>query len=429
MTLCEVAVIVAGPYGLSVAAHLHSRNLAPVVFGDVMGFWKTSMPKGIVLRSPLEGSHIGHPDQALTLDHFLSVEGVERREPVPIEFFIRYGEWFQRAAVAAVDPRRVCRVESLPHGFSVSTEDGSTIRARRVVVATGLAGHEYRPPQFTHLASELATHCSAHSSLDRFAGRHVAVVGAGQSALESAALLLEAGAAVDVIARTDRIHWIGKRTAPSSIQPLLDRFHAPAQIGPFPLNWLVETPDALRLLPPTLRRVISRRALRPAGASWLIPRLRELRLRTSRVVVSALEAGGRVRLKLDDRSELSVDHILLATGYRLDLNRYGFLAPELTFRMASSDRYPVLSRSLESSIAGLYFAGAAAVSSLGPLMRFVAGSNEAGRRIAAHVGRQVLRNRESRSRISVPAAVARDQATAVVSRSEASSLTSLPSVL
>ena len=434
MTSCEIAIIGAGPYGLSIAAHLRAGGLEPLVFGRVMSFWKQSMPEGMLLRSPWEGSHIGDPSRGLTLDHFGASVRTRRQEPIPLEFFVRYGEWFQRAAVPDVDSRSVDRIESVPSGFALSLEDGETVRARRVVVATGLAGHEHRPPQFVGLPSELATHASEHSSFKRLAGKRVAVIGAGQSALESAALLLESGAAVDVIARTNVIHWIGARpgiqTSWNRMQALVKRVSAPAQIGPFPLNWIVEAPDLVRLLPAQIKRSIYRRALRPAGASWLMPRTEQLRIRTSRVVISAVEGGTGVRLKLDDCSEVLVDHVLLATGYRPDITRYSFLPPELVSKMASSDRYPVLSGGLETSIPGLYFAGAAAVPSLGPLMRFVAGSNAAGRRIAAHVGRRVRRDRELPKRVFLAPRVGNETvASASIGEREMPSLTSVPSGL
>src|SRR5690348_6049241 len=172
MMSCKVAVIGAGPYGLSIAAYLHSRRLEPMVFGRVMGFWKKNMPKGMLLRSPWEGSHIGDPNQAFTLDHFGAAEGIRKDAPIPLDSFVRYGEWFQRAAVPAVDARAVTRVECIPNGFSLSLEDGDTFRTRMVVVATGLSGHEYRPPQFAQLPAALASHSSEHASLDRFAGKH-----------------------------------------------------------------------------------------------------------------------------------------------------------------------------------------------------------------------------------------------------------------
>ena len=49
----DVAVIGAGPYGLSVAAHLREQSLKVIVFGRPMSFWDRNMPVGMLLRSPL----------------------------------------------------------------------------------------------------------------------------------------------------------------------------------------------------------------------------------------------------------------------------------------------------------------------------------------------------------------------------------------
>jgi hypothetical protein len=422
MLSCEAAVIGAGPYGLAIAAHLRAERLETLVFGQVMSFWKRNMPKGMLLRSPWAGSHIGDPSRALTLDHFAATQGGERREPLPLQFFVRYGEWFQRAGVPDVDERFVSRIECVPNGFVLLLEDGEAVRARQVVIATGLEGHEYRPPQFAELPPELASHSSEHGSLAYFVGKRVVVIGAGQSALESAALLLEAGAEVHLVARANAIHWIGSRPdvgrVRRELQSVAHGLSAPAQIGPFPLNWLIEQPDIVRLLPPELKHAISARGLRPSGASWLAPRIGSLRVQTGRVVLSAAQVGDRAVLKFDNRSELSANHVLLATGYRIDIGGYRFLPPELGARLASTDRYPVLSRGMESSLPGLYFAGAAAVSSFGPLMRFVAGSGFAGQRIARQAalrakkpavrGTRVFLPKHVVSETEAPAAASRD---------------------
>lgn len=408
MLSCEVAVIGAGPYGLAAAAHLRARRLETLVFGRAMSFWKENMPKGMLLRSPWTGSSIGDPSLGLTIDHFAAAEGTTRQEPIPLDFFIRYGEWFQRSAVPNVDRRAIVHIDCVPAGFSLKLEDGEAVRAGQVVIATGLAGHEQRPPQFAGLPKALATHCSEHDSLSRFTGQRVAVIGAGQSAMESAALLLECGADVDLIARADSIHWIGR----GSMQGLTDRLSPPAQIGPFPLNWLIEQPDIVRFLPVSVKKMIASRGLRPSAAGWLYKRTETLRVRTSRVVVSALPVGDQVVLKFDDRSQLTVDHVLLATGYRPDLTKYRFLPASLISRMATADRYPVLSGSMESSVPGLYFAGAAAVPSLGPYVRFVAGSGFAARRLAAGIARRAHRQSRSAPGVFLPPTVKVEAASA-----------------
>ena len=204
----DVAIVGAGPYGLSAAARLLPlRGLDVRVFGEPMLFW-AAMPRGMLLRSAWEACHIGFPDGGLTLDRYRAQAGRDFGRPVPLEAFVDYGLWFQRTAVPEVDRRRVERVDPAPGGFALQLADGETVRARRVVIAAGIEAFPYRPQTFSDCPRELVTHSSEHRDLSRFAGARVVVIGAGQSALQSAALLHEAGARVEVVARRDQIIWL-----------------------------------------------------------------------------------------------------------------------------------------------------------------------------------------------------------------------------
>jgi cation diffusion facilitator CzcD-associated flavoprotein CzcO len=363
-----------------------------------MAFWKQNMPRGMFLRSPWRGSHIADPSRNLTLNQFAARDGLSQCEPIPLDAFIRYGEWFQKQVVPDLDERTVIRVESASKGFHLLLDDGACMGARRVVIATGFAGQNHIPAQFNGVPADLASHSSAHCDLAPFKGRRVAVVGAGQSALESAALLLENGAEVDLIARAGVVNWIGRRpdwtggAGERVLRRVTEWMAPPSPVGPFPMNWIVEMPAVMRYLSPPLKRMISRRGLRPAAAGWLAPRIDGLRIRTGRVVLLAKRNADRLRLQLDDGSNLDVDHALLATGYRTDINKYSFLKPELVYGIASANGSPILSRGMESSVPGLYFIGSAAVSSFGPLMRFVWGSGFAARTLAHHLARRTQRD-------------------------------------
>jgi hypothetical protein len=384
----EAAIIGAGPFGLAAAAHLRAAGIATVVAGSPMAFWKRNMPRGMYLRSRWRGSHIADPGRGLTLDHFASSQAQPRTEPIPIAMFIRYGEWFQTQVIPDLETRMVTGVKPSISGFRLILDDGEPILARRVIVATGLIGHSYRPPQFAGLPIALASHSSEHSDLACFQGRRVAVVGTGQSALESAAILLDHGAEVELIARARAINWIDRNFASRdgargpTAKRIADWLTPPSQVGPFPLNWIFEMQPLMRCLPPGLRRLIATCGLRPSALGRLIPRLEGLRFHAGRVVLSARRSGDQVCLQLDNCTRLSVDHVVLATGYRIGMNHYSFLSPELIAGVASTNGSPELSGDLESSVPGLHFVGAAAVSSFGPIMRFVWGAGFASRRLA-----------------------------------------------
>ena len=153
--------------------------------------------------------------------------------------------------------------------------------------------------------------------------------------------------------------------------------YPPSDVGPPGLNWIVDTPDLFRRLPSAIHSRIARRAIRPAGAGWLRPRMNGVRITTGRVINSANLVGQRVQLKLDDGTERCVEHVLLATGYHVDISRCAFLAPHLLRSLRLVDGYPELSAGFEASLPGLHFLGASAAGTFGPLMRFVAGTKYA----------------------------------------------------
>ena len=384
---CDIAIIGAGPYGLGAAARLRSvGDLDVKVFGEPMSFW-AAMPKGMLLRSAWDACHIGFPDGELTLDAYKRGCGADFGKPVPLDAFIDYGQWFQRTAVPDVDPRRVQYVEPAEDGFRLEIDAGESLRARRVVVAAGIEAFPSRPSVFRSLPRDLVTHSSEHRDLRRFAGGRVLVVGGGQSALESAALLHEAGVEVEVVARKDHITWLHGGTVQRRLGRAKPLFYAQTDVGPAGLSRVVAVPRLFRQLPRPLQGKMSHRAIRPAGARWLVERLAAVPITTARGVVEARTSGTGITVALDDGSRRTVDHVILGTGYRVDVGAYKFLAPTLVGDLRCAGGYPLLGHGLESSVPGLHFLGAPAAWSFGPTMRFVSGSWFAARQLTAHLCR------------------------------------------
>jgi cation diffusion facilitator CzcD-associated flavoprotein CzcO len=373
-------VIGAGPYGLAVASHLRDAGFAARVFGKAMDFWDRQMPVGMCLRSPREGTHISDPRRAWGLDAFEATEGAPLKMPLPLETFVRYGRWFQQQALPDVDPRQVARVER-PGPYRLTLEDGERVEAEAVVVAAGIGTFGKVPAPFAGLPPDRVSHSSdrANRDLGRFAGRRVVVVGGGQSAIESAALLREGGAEVEVLVRQPRLRWLRYGTPlhdwlHSKSNPLRPMLFPPGNIGAPGVNWLIEKPPLFQRLPRGWRDRLAAWAIRPAASGWLRPRTQGVPIRTGRHVVAAEARGGGVALTLSDGTEITADHVLLGTGYQVDVSRYWFLAPEVLAAVRTVGGYPVLNAGFESTAAGLYFVGAPAAHSFGPICRFVAGT-------------------------------------------------------
>ncbi|MBQ0848431.1 FAD-dependent oxidoreductase [Streptomyces sp. BH-SS-21] len=393
-----VAVIGAGPFGLSTAAHLRARGIPVRVFGEPMVSWRANMPQGMLLKSTPAASNIDAPQPGHDLVDYCDAAGVPRlvtdEDIIPVETFVAYGEWFRQRLVPELERVRVVSVDrrSDLRGFELKLDSGEVFTARAVVVATGLSGLAHLPRELAGAAPDGPTptgpvsHSSQLHDLSRFSGRELIVVGAGQSALETAALAAEAGAQVRVVARGKGSVDFG---APPWQQPLL------RPESPFGRAWslwaLTYYPHPYRHLPPGIRHFLVRSVLGPLGAWWLRDRF-EGKVRVNevaRILRASGETAGRPALTVRTLGgrveELSADHIVAATGYRVDLAAMDFLGHELRTRLAVSRGTPRLGAGFSSSVPGLYFTGLPAAASYGPVMRFVCGTEFASPRLVRHL--------------------------------------------
>ena len=382
---CEVAVIGAGPYGLSAAAHLKASGVSVRVFGEPMAFWAQKMPEGMLLRSPRVASNISDPIHTFTLESYETAFGKPPSAPVPLGTFVDYGKWFCKHFSEDLDQRNVVSIRSENQRFVVALENGEEILVRRVIVAAGIGPFKRKPDVFKQLDSALASHCYEGRRVRDFAGKRVAVIGAGQSALESAALLHEAGAEVEVIAKIPHLRWLGMHPWLHQLGPISSALYSYHDIGPAGISRLVAMPNVMRHLPLHIRDKVRIRAVRPAGSKWLPDRLTNVKLTTGRMVAEARAVGDEVRMKLDDGSERSVHHVLMGTGYAVDISKYEFMSSELLKGIQLIDGSPVLTSGFCSSMPGLHFIGATAARSFGPLLYFVTGTEFTSRELTSHI--------------------------------------------
>jgi len=347
-----------------------------------MAFWRT-MPGGMKLRSNMSATNMIEPVGPLSLERYASVTQ-QIEPPVPLERFIAYGSWVMRTALPDVDRRQVTRLSRLDsRGFALSLDDGERVSARRVVVACGIAPFARVPHGFGHLGRENVSHTSEHGDFAGLRGLRVVIVGGGQSALESAALITEAGAAsVEVLVRSERVVWLRGHSVKKAIGRLGPIVYAPTDVGPLWYSRLVAVPDLFRQLPRGAQDRIATRSIRPACAHFVRVRLAPVRISTGVSVAAASRCGDTIRVAVSDGSFRDADHLMFGTGYEVDFARYPFIDPGLLAGVRLAGGYPVLRRGLESSVPGLHVLGAPAAWSYGPIMRFVSGSWYAGRAVA-----------------------------------------------
>jgi thioredoxin reductase len=398
----DVAIVGAGPYGLALAAHLRKLGVGFRVFGKPMSSWLERMPRGMFLKSEGFASSIADPEEGYTLRRYCEEAGRAYGDygaPVAIETFTDYGLWFQQTLVPAVEETEVERVRPVGERWEVALADGQTTVARRVVIACGFPSFRHTPAALRDLPPSVVSHSSDHSDLRKFAGQDVVVVGAGQSALETAALLRESGASPSVVVRRTNLSWndppeVGRRS-------LQNRIRFPMTgLGAGWASWVyADVPLAFFRFPVATRVRLAREVLGPAGAWWLRERMEErVPVLLGHVVTGASAGDGRVHLDVAAADgtvdgELEADHVIAATGYRVRLDALPFLEAPLRSRLRTVADAPALTTSFESSVPGLHFVGMAAANSFGPVMRFVCGTGFAARRVSRHLAASTRRNR------------------------------------
>ncbi len=319
MSATDVVIVGAGPNGLSIASHLSALGVSRRILGDPMGTWRKQMPAGMYMRSEPYGSDFAAPKPGFSVADYCRQYGldyVDRLGPLSMARFLDYSQWYIDRLVPDVENTMVTSITATKTGFEVLTETGERIEARRVVIATGIAPFSKLPEELSTLPEHLLTHTIEHHDLNRFRSKVVAVVGSGQSALETAALLHESGAEVHVVARRDQISWLTPN--PKRV----------SQLGRIrrPVNKLCEgwhcafwnNPFAFRRLPADMRKVKATSVLGPAGAWWLKDRVvGHVDLILGHRILGAAPNGSGVRLELSRADPLRADRRPCDCGHRI----------------------------------------------------------------------------------------------------------------
>jgi FAD-dependent urate hydroxylase len=364
MKQAQLLVIGAGPYALSAAALARERGIHTVVLGQPMGFWRKNMPAGMFLRSGPDW----HLDGAAvhTLEAFLEERGIQPGEvdPIPIGVFLDYVSWFQKAKKIEVREEFAHTLAKANGRFEATLESGERIRADAVVAAPGIRHYANVPGWASSLPPGYAAHTCDLVHFDDMAGARVLIIGGRQSAYEWAALIREHGAArIDIIHRHDiprfeRVSW--KFVDPHVEQTLRVRGY-----------W--------RNLPRSEQEAITRRFWEVGRLTlehWLTPRLDWEGIHRwpgTEVAEAAPRGDGELRVLLSNATQLTIDRVVFASGYRADLTKVPYLAG-VRREVKLSNGFPMLDEAFQTSLDGLYITGFSATQDFGPFFGFVKGS-------------------------------------------------------
>jgi hypothetical protein len=349
-----------------------------------MDVWKERMPKNMLLRSSRMSSNIAGPGGELSIDRFEKETHIIVDSHPTKDQFVSYGEWYQHKAVPNLDQTWVKLVEIDPEGFRITLEDGRILKSRVVVVASGITRYPHIPNEFKECPKFLVSHVSDYDNFDQFSGKSVIVIGKGQSALETAALLQECGAPVELLTRGTKLNFIkvperrGLRGTVTSLSSIHSFLYPPTDLAGPPENWAIADPPLYRSLSVVEKQKLFE-LIGPIGSGYLESRLAQVPITTQVTVTKVFPNNHQICLELSDGTSRMVDHVLLGTGYRPDVDQVDFLSDELKAAVEKAGSYPRLTLGYESvSVKGLYFLGSLSVESMGPINRFVVGTYPVG---------------------------------------------------
>jgi cation diffusion facilitator CzcD-associated flavoprotein CzcO len=319
----NVVIVGGGQSGLSIAYGLKRKGVGRVEVIDraapgETGIWRT-IARMHQLRTPkaLAGPELGNPALSFrgwyeTLNGTTAFDTLDR---IPRTAWADYLDWFQQVTGTAVRYRtRLLEIE--PQGDLLRLhleQDGArrTVTARKVVLANGYAGAGGpNVPDFVRaLPADLWTHTTGNIPSDTMAGKIVGVVGAGSSAFDAAAVALESGAA--------EVHMFSRRSYidyPAAPGP---QAAAPPDRGyPNMLELAYDLPDAVRWRNFLLgdRRVASV----PLDSIERAVEFDTFHVHLNSSLSDVAAVGGKVTGMVGSKS-FRFDHLIAATGYRIDL--------------------------------------------------------------------------------------------------------------
>lgn len=381
MSACNTVIVGAGPYGLSIAAHLKAAGIPYQLYGTPLESWRKFMPVGMVLKSERFASNLWDPNGQFTLERYLAERRIPYQpagDPLSLADFLSYAEWFRERAVGESIDEKVTNLRRNGSGFVLDFAGAPSVEAQRVILATGHMAFRVIPAELAGLSEPLCYHSARVHDLSGFAGRDVTLIGAGQSALETAALLAETGAQVRLIVRESQVRWNDTRNGHRSLAHKIRNPESGLGFG-----WesiaVSEMPQWFRrLLPMDLRHRYVAKTWGPSGAYWLKQRVEgRVEILLNCKVRQAKAEQGRVCLEVlgpDGAKTVRTDHVIAATGYKVDLDRLGYLDPDLKQSIAREGGAPVLDSRFETSVPGLFIVGIASAPTFGPVMRFMFGA-------------------------------------------------------
>lgn len=351
--MIDIAIIGAGPYGISIGAHAEKENLNYKVFGLPMQFWKVKMPPEMFIRTLIEYTGLSDPNNKYTIAAFAKEKGITLSYPIRRTIWVDYGMWFIEKTNVDIQPTIITDITRTDNYYQLKTIEGKKYKAKHIVIAVGLTNAQYIPKELCGFPKQLVSHSSEHTTFHKFSGKDIAVIGGGQSAWEAAGLANEAGANVHLIYRRPN-RLSPDKNLNAEQQKLIGKYYS---------------------LTDDEKAKVEEKFSRPTVSDFLLPLVEGKVKQIPNSSIKSIEIDKERKLKIttNKRLELTVEHVIAATGYRFSVHKLDFLHHIIDEIKTNPYGEPIVDEHFQSTLANVYFVGPAAAFSHGPPFRFIAG--------------------------------------------------------
>jgi cation diffusion facilitator CzcD-associated flavoprotein CzcO len=377
----DLLIIGAGPFGLSMAAYAKYHHIDHLVVGRPMDFWKSNMPKGMFLRSGLDW-HLD-PLETHTLEKYLQSKKIppDAVEPIPVDFYLDYVQWFMEQK--GLDPledfvKKLDWSYRKQRPFEATLEKGETIRADNVLLAIGFRYFKHIPEELARIVPEgFFSHTCDLIEFESLKGKRCLIIGGRQSAFEWAALIHEAGAASVNVSHRQETPAFTKSDWSWTEQMI---------------KGLDKDPGSFRNLSPEKREEINQRFWAEGRLKlepWLWPRINKETVKIwpkTQVVKCDKLPAKDLEITLSGGQTFAVDHVVFATGYKVDMGNVPFLAGgNILDQLKTKDGFPVLDEHFQTNIPGLFATSMPATRDFGAFFAFTVSVNASAKIIGSYI--------------------------------------------
>ncbi len=362
----RVAIIGAGPYGLSYAAYCQALGIEYILFGVWMDLWVSKISPDSILRSHIALSCPASPaGQSIINDwsneNIAMKNGDGSNNRFSTQQFLSFMRYFTKLNKINEAKGLISSINKQAGRFLITTNAGMEQEFTDVVIATGLTGMRNYIDADLNVQSDYLIYSDEISKMTSLEKEHVIIIGSGQSAAESAVIALKQGAhQITFINRGLEQKYAAVHTA-NSAEKRRDLFE---------LQYVLPLLDDDKryskmqgLLPPSMEPEYEALFTGNPKINWYFD-----------FNISMITRKAEKICVVSDQATVAGDVIIACTGFKMHSKKLPFSLMLDCPLDVNNKGLPIIDKKGRTSVAGFYVTGGLSFLRYGPQANFIFGT-------------------------------------------------------